>query len=230
MASRVTKILGLTCLLLLIGITASVVWITKAYLFDLPNYQIFVENTYKGNQLVGHTFPAVSIHTAQGDTVLSDFSASKVGLVLLFDPYSCQPCLELVLKILQHVHDKLQDPVEVSIYAISNTTISQMSQYGRAFKLRYNLGIPLHGGNLDRLFKRTPAVYLVDSNNRILQCHHPLYKKEHFTALFFEELVFNHLPALNVNTSEFSESPLKKLQGLSLLDVIEGHHPLDGHF
>ena len=230
MVARVTKVLGLTSLLLLIGITASFVWIGKIHLFDLPNYQTYVVNTYKGNQLVGHTFPVVPIRTVSGDTVATDFSTSKVGLVLLFDPFSCQPCLELVLKALQHMHDNLQDPVEVSIYAISNTALSQMSQYRRAFKLRYQLGIPVQGENMDHLFQRTPAVFLVDSCNRILQCHHPLYGKEQFTALYFEELIFNHLPAFNVDIAGFSDSPLMKLRGQTLLDVIRGRHAMDGAF
>lgn len=225
-----TKLLAVTSLLLLIGFTVTVTWIGKIYLFDLPNYQTYVVSTYQDNQLVGHSFPVVPIHTVRGDTVHTDFSGTRAGLVLLFDPFSCQPCLELVLKALHHIHDNLRDSTQLTIYAISNTALSQISQYRRAFKLKYQLGIPIQTEGMNHFFERTPMIFLIDSHNTILQCHRPIYNKDQFTTLFFEELVFNHLPALQVNIEGFAESPLRKLVGLTLLDVIKGQHTFDDPF
>ncbi|MCE2439828.1 MAG: hypothetical protein J4F39_10445 [Candidatus Latescibacteria bacterium] len=83
---------------------------------------------------------------------------------------------------------------------------------------------------MDYLFERTPVIFLVDEHNRIIQCHHPVYKREQFTALFLEELIFSRLPALNVNPTGFADSPLRQLQDLSLLEVIEGRIPYDDPF
>jgi len=153
------NLLAITSLLLLIGITFTVAWIGKIYLFDLPNYQMYVVSSYKDNQLVGHSFPVVPVHTVCGDTVHTDFSSTRAGLVLLFAPSSCQPCLELVLKALQHIHDNLKYPTQLTIYAISNTELSQISQYRRAFKLRYQIGTPTQIEGMDHFFKRTPIIF-----------------------------------------------------------------------
>ncbi len=234
MQSKITKLLAATNLLLLLGLAATIAWIGKIYLFDLPNYQSsyvpYVVNIYKSGQLIGHSFPIVSTETVGGDTVRTDFSEKNGGIVLVFDPFSCQPCLQLVLKGLQHIYDNLEDPTQLPIYAISKSPLNALSQYRRAFKLKYQLGIPIQGEDMDHLFQRTPVVFLVDSHNTILQCHYPLYKKEQFSALFFQELAFNYLSALKVNTSGFADSPLKKLRGVSLLEIIKGQHTVEDLF
>ena len=219
-----TKLLVGTSLLLLIGITAAITWVGKVYLFDLPNYQAYVVNMYKDSRLVGHSFPVVSIQTVESDTVYTEFAGTKGGIVLLFDPSACQPCLKLALKGLQHIYDNLEDPIQLPIYAISNTALHQVSQYRRVLKLKYDIGIPREIEEIDYFFERTPIIFLIDSHNTIIQCHHPIYNKDQFTILFFRELIFNHLPALRVNIEGFAESPLNNLVGLSLSEVIEGHH------
>ena len=192
----------------------------------LENYEAYIGSTHISGKLVGHPFPITTIEVSQGDTFQTDFSGNKAGLVMLFEPMSCQPCLELLLKTLQHIHTDLKDPVEVPIYGIAlNFTPKELSTYKRAFKLEYQLGGLLQKDALPlRLVEHTPIVFLVDSNNTILQCHSPVIGKEHFSAHFFYKLVFNHLPFLEVNTEGFEDSPLRKIQGSLLLEFIEGNY------
>ena len=134
--------------------------------------------------------------------------------------------MELLLRTLQHIHTNLKDPVEVPIYGIAlNFTPKILPDYKRAFKLEYQLGVPLQKDAFTlRLVEHTPIVFLVDSNNTILQCHSPVIGKEHFSAHFFYKLVFNHLPFLEVNIEGFEDSPLRKLEGSLLLEFIEGNY------
>ena len=101
-------------------------------------------------------------------------------------------------------------------------------QFARAFKLKYQLGtLPSdENGTYDHFLERTPVIFLMDSRQTILQCHYPLVGREQFTQLFFWKLVSIQLPALEINTDRFVDSPLKKLKGLSFLDVIKGRHIL----
>ncbi len=220
------QLLGTTSLFLLIGLTVSVIWIGKLYLFDLKNNQAFLLNIYKSTMRVGQHLPVASIQTAHGDTVHIDFSGKKGGLVLLFDPTSCQPCLELVLNGLQHIRDNLIDPTEFPIYTLSKgISLERLWQIKRAFRLDYQLGILAEDSILlDEFFKQTPLVLLVNDQNTILQCHYPIYGKEQFSVIFFTKLVFKHFSPLEVSTEDFEDSPLAQLQDVSLLEAVKGRH------
>ena len=229
------QLLGITSVLLLIGITVSVAWIGKLYLFDLANNQTnktFLLNIYNSTKKIGQHFPVVSVQTDRGDTVYTDFSEKKGGLVLLFDPKSCQPCLELVLNGLQHIRDNLVDPTEFSIYALpKGIYLEQLWQYKRAFQLDYQFGIIKEDDtSLDEFLKQTPLILLIDEHNTILQCHYPIYGKEQFSIIFFTKLVFGHFPPLGISTEGFEDSPLAQLKDASLLEIVEGHHIPDDPF
>lgn len=232
MTTWVTKLLVLSNILLLIGIIVAVGWTAQVYYFDVPDYEAYIINTFKSGQFVGHSFPVLPIHTVRGDTLRTDFSVTKAGVVFVFDEFSCKPCLELVLNVLQHIYDIVEDPVQLPIFVVSNSDLGTLSQYRRAFGLKYHLGIPIQVGGVshDGLFERTPMVFLVDSNNRILQCHHPLFGREQFTMLFFSELVSNYLRNLKLNTTRFENSPLEDLHGKSLIEIILGRHVVKDDF
>ena len=232
MTTWVTKLLVLSNIVLLIGVILAVGWAAKVDFSDVPDYRDYIVNTFKDGQFVGHSFPVLPIHTVRGDTIRTDFSVTKAGVVFVFDEFSCKPCLELVLNGLQHIYDNIEDPVQLPIFVVSNSDLTILSQYRRAFGLRYRLGFPIQVGDVshDRIFERTPMIYLIDSNNRILQCHHPLYRREQFTELFFSELVFNYLRTLKLNTTRFKDSPLKNLHGMPLLEIIRGQHPVKDGF
>jgi hypothetical protein len=221
------KLSALANLVQLVVLSVVVAWFGQTYLVDSRNYRTYAISTFKANQWVGQSFPVIPLQTTRGDTVRTDFAETQGGLVVLFDPTSCQPCLELVLETLQHVYDRLDDPAQLPVYALSSMS-SAATQFSRAFKLKYQLGtLPSDdNGTYDRLLERTPVIFLIDSRQTILQCHYPLVGRDQFTQLFFWKLVSIHLPALEVNTDRFADSPLKKLKGLSFLDVIKGRHTL----
>ena len=204
-----------------------IVWFGQIYLVDLRNYRTYVISTFKANEWVGQSFPVMPLQTARGDTVHTDFAPNQGGLVVLFDPSSCQPCLELVLETLQHVYDHLDEPAQLPVYALSSMPFAA-AQFSRAFKLKYHLGtlLPSEDRPYNALFERTPVIFLVDSRQTILQCHYPLFGREQFTQLFFWKVVSIYLPTLAVKTTSFDDSPLKVLEDLSLLDIIKGHHIL----
>lgn len=221
------KVSGGLNLVQLVTLTVVIVWFGQTYLVDLRNYRTYVLSTFKANQWVGQSFPVLPLQTARGDTVHTDFAPTQGGLVVLFDPSSCQPCLESVLETLQHICDHLDDPAQLPVYALSSMP-SAAAQFSRAFKLKYQLGtlLPSEDGAYDALLERTPVIFLVDSRQTILQSHYPLFGREQFTQLFFWKLVSIHLPALEVKTTSFADSPLKALEALSLLDIVKGHHIL----
>ena len=222
----VLKLSALANLVQLVAFTTVVAWFGQTYLVDLRNYRTYAISTFRSNWWVGQSFPVIPLQ-ATGDTVRTDFAETQGGLVVLFDPTSCQPCLESVLKSLQHIYDHLDNPARFPIYAISSTPLMAV-QYARAFKLKYQLGtLPSDdNGTYDHLLERTPVIFLIDSRQTILQAHYPLVGREQFTQLFFWKLVSIQLPALEINTDRFADSPLKKLEGLSFLDVIKGRHIL----
>jgi hypothetical protein len=207
-------------------------WIGKLYFLDIKNNQTFLLNVYRSTMLVGHRFPVASVQTAHGDTVRTDFSGTMGGLVVLFDPTACQPCLELVLNGLQHIKNNLTDASQLPVYAIAKSVpLERLWQLRRAFRLDYPLGIVAQDDILlDTFFKKTPLVLLIDEHNTILQCHYPIYGKEQFSAIFFTRLVFNHLPPLKVNIEAFKNSPLNALRHVPLLDVAQGHYTSDDPF
>lgn len=224
---NILKTLILTNVVQFIALTTVLAWIGKIYFVDLRNYRTYVVNTFAANRWVGQSFPVIPVQAANGDKMYTDFADAKGGLVVLFDPSSCQPCLHLVLETLQHVYDHLEDQAQLPVYAISSMP-AMAAQFERAFRLKYRLGtvLPIEDGTYDDFYDRTPVVFLVDSRNTILQCHYPLYGREQFTQLFFWKLVSVHIPALEVSARSFTDSPLKRLEGLSVLDVIKGRHPL----
>lgn len=221
------KLSVLINLVQLIALTVVVAWLGQVYLVDSRNYRTYAISTFKANEWVGQSFPVIPLRTAQSDIKHTDFVETQGGIVVLFDPTSCQPCLELVLKTLQHIYDRLDNPARFPIYAISSNS-SMAVQLARAFKLKYKLGtLPSdENGTYDHLLERTPVIFLIDSRQTILQSHYPLVGRDQFTQLFFWKLVSIHLPALKINTDRFADSPLKKLESLSFLDVIKGHHIL----
>jgi len=217
--------------LLFIGLTVSLAWIGKLYILDPNNNQAFMVNVYRSTILVGQQFPIVSVRTPHDDLTYTNFSGKKGGLVLLFDPTSCQPCLELVLKGLQHLRDRI-DTVQFPIYGISKEISSErLWRLKRAFKLSYQMGILEQPNALpDAYFRQTPLLLLIDRHNTILQCHSPIYSKEQFSVIFFTKLVYRHLPPLDVNIDGFKDSPLNKFRNVPLLDAVKGHFTVNDPF
>ncbi len=219
------KLLVATNLLQLVALTTVVAWFGKIYLVDMRNYRTYAISTFKASQWVGQSFPSIPFQVKE-DTLHTNFAGTQGCIVVLFNPSSCQPCLEIVLETLQHVYDHIENPAQLPIYALSSVP-SAAAQFSRAFKLKYQVGtIQDYEEDYAALFERTPAIFLVDERQTILQCHYPLVGREQFTQLFFWKLISIHLPALEIKTASFADSPLKTLEGVSLLDIIKGRHIL----
>ena len=238
-----TKLLVLASLLLLVLLTAFVVWIVKMRISNrlshqedsIPANEYYLNSIWQDMKWNGYSFPVIPIQLVRGPTAHTDFTDKKGGLILLFELNDCQPCLELLLEGLQHIQNNLKDSDQFPIYAIaqSDTNASdpvyQLSGYRRAFKLNYLIGIPTQ--NDLPFFERTPLLFLVNSNNTIVQAHHPVSRRnEQFSLLFLVELVSNYLPMLGLNMEGFENSPLRQIQNISLSDVINGRHSIDVHF
>ena len=98
------KLSVLINLVQLIALAVVVAWLGQVYLVDLRNYRTYAISTFKANQWVGQSFPVIPVRTSQGDIKHTDFAETQGGIVVLFNPTSCQPCLELVLETLQHIY------------------------------------------------------------------------------------------------------------------------------
>lgn len=232
MPFRIVLSLAATSLLMIMGLAVSAFWMWKVDWSDRSNYQTYVVNTYESSLLLGHPFPILPILTTKNDTVYTDFGGKKAGIVLLFTPSSCQPCLEWILKALGHINTSLKDPSQLPIYAITNSDPGHFlsSQYRRAFKLDFEIGYLLEDEKIDFFLERTPLILLIGLNNTIILCHHPLVGKTQFTALFFQDLIFQHFPSMRIDIEGFADSPLKELHGLALLDVLRGNKNFDNLF
>lgn len=192
----------------------------------MRNYRDYVINIFRSDHWIGQSFPVIPFQV-DGETAHTDFAKTQGGLVLLFDPTSCQPCLELVLETLQHVYDHIENPDQLPIYALSSMP-SAAAQFSRVFKLKYQVGTMRVNDQKKYadFFERTPAIFLINERQTIIQYHYPLAGREQFTQLFFWKLVSTHLPALEIKTASFADSPLRTLEGVSLLDIIKDRHIL----
>ena len=65
-------------------------------------------STYASNYQ-GKEFPKLELKNINGDWISTDFSKTGKGLVLVFKPQDCQPCLITQIKLLEHVYQN-QDP------------------------------------------------------------------------------------------------------------------------
>ncbi len=238
-----TKILVLASLLLLVLLTAFVVWIAKMRISNKLSHQedytsaneYYLNSIWRDMKWNGHSFPVIPIQLVRGPIEHTDFTGKKGGLVLFFEPNDCQPCLELLLEGLQHIQNNLKDSDQFPIYAIArddtnaSDSMRLLSNYRRAFKITYPTGIPTQGDL--PFFERTPLLFLINSNSIIVQAHHPISRRnEQFSLLFLVELVSNYLPTLGLNMERFENSPLRQVQDVSLSDVINGRHNIDIRF
>ena len=143
-------------------------------------------------RFVGHggKFPRVSLVSPLGATISTDFSESHVALVLLFSDTSCQSCVYAQFRLMAHFHQILRHPEKSPILAIGNTSESTVREYIRAFSLLFPVARDTSGVFFGkrRFSHRTPAVYVVDDENVVLQVHYPTPKMPHLSALFFNEI------------------------------------------
>ncbi|MDE0087569.1 MAG: redoxin domain-containing protein [Candidatus Poribacteria bacterium] len=188
------------------------------------NYKEFINASILASKYQGKSFPKFKIQDIWGDIVTTDFSESGGGIVLLFSPQSCQPCLNTQLKILEHIYQNQDKTSRLPILALANSSVSQIKQYVRSFDLHYKL-ISYENDELfknnELLTQKTPAIFLINRDNIITHCHIPSQNRPQFSALFYNEiqrhlnlaqpLFQSHLKGLTfseVVSNEFDAEPI----------------------
>ena len=143
-------------------------------------------STYASNYQ-GQEFPKLQLKNINGDWISTDFSKTGKGLVLVFKPQDCQPCLITQIKLLEHVYQNQDPPKRFPIYAFANAPAGVLKRYKRSFNLHYEL-LPDTENMLfqnELLTHRTPAIFVVNKKNIITHCHLPSKDRPQNTVLFF---------------------------------------------
>ncbi len=151
-------------------------------------------STYASNYQ-GQEFPKLQLENINGDWISTDFSKTGKGLVLVFKPQDCQPCLITQIKLLEHVYQNQDPSKRFPIYAFANASAEVLKKFKKSFDLHYEL-FPDTENMLfqDRvLTHRTPAIFVVNKKNIITHCHFPSKDRPQNTVLFFG-VIQRHLP------------------------------------
>ena len=143
-------------------------------------------STYASNYQ-GQEFPKLKLQNINGDWISTDFSKTGKGLVLVFEPQDCQPCLITQIKLLAHVYQNQDPSKRFPIYAFANVPAGVLKRYQRSFNLHYEL-LPDTENMLfqnELLTHHTPAIFVVNKKNIITHCHLPSKDRPQNTVLFF---------------------------------------------
>ncbi len=143
-------------------------------------------STYASNYQ-GQEFPKLKLKNINGDWISTDFSKTGKGLVLVFKPQDCQPCLITQIKLLEHVYQSQDPEKRFPIYAFANAPAGVLKRYKRSFNLHYELLSDTENMLFQNkvLTHRTPAVFVVNEKNIITHCHLPSKDRPQNTVLFF---------------------------------------------
>ena len=181
-------------------------------------------STYASN-FQGKEFPKLQLKNINGDWISTDFSKTGKGLVLVFKPRDCQPCLITQIKLLEHVYQSQNPEKRFPIYAFANAPPEVLKKFKKSFDLHYEL-LPDTENMLfqnKEFTRRTPAIFVVNKKNIITHCHLPSKDRPQNTVLFFgviqrhlplqKPLLNNHLKGLaysQIVAKEFDTAPLSK--------------------
>ena len=177
-------------------------------------------STYASNYQ-GQEFPKLQLKNTNGDWISTDFSQTGKGLVLVFKPQDCQPCLITQIKLLEHVYQNQDPSKRFPIYAFANASSDVLKKFKKSFDLHYEL-LPDTENMLFQdkvLTHRTPAIFVVNKKNIITHCHLPSKDRPQNTVLFFG-VIQKHLPL---------QKPLLNdhLKGLTYSQIIAKNFDID---
>lgn len=185
----------------------------------IPTYESYINYSLMAKRLVGRPFPKWAGRDIKDRPVSTDFSGKKGGIVLVFKPATCQPCLIMQLKSLQHTLEALEDSSEISICGFSDAPASEVKRFTRAFALGYPVVSDSSGSLMhSELVEHTPVVFLVDEANTIIDCHVPCPGKPEFSLLWYNFLR-QDLPEKLGARVRIEESSFG-LKGVPFVDVI----------
>ena len=143
----------------------------------------------------GQEFPKLQLKNINGDWISTDFSKSGKGMVLVFKPQDCQPCLITQIKLLEHVYQNQDPSKRFPIYAFANAPAGVLKKIKKSFDLHYEL-LPDTENMLfqnELLTRRTPAIFVVNKENIVTHCHLPSKDRPQNTVLFFA-VIQRYLP------------------------------------
>ena len=182
-------------------------------------------STYASNYQ-GQEFPKLQLKNINGDWISTDFSKTGKGLVLVFKPRDCQPCLITQIKLLEHVYQNQDPSKRFPIYAFANAPAGVLKKFKKSFDLHYEL-LPDTENTLFQnkvLTHRTPAIFVVNKKNIITHCHLPSKGRPQNTVLFFaviqrylplqKSLLNDHLKGVTYSqiiAKDFDTAPLSTL-------------------
>ena len=151
-------------------------------------------STYSSNYQ-GQEFPKLQLKNINGDWISTDFSKTGKGLILVFSPQDCQPCLITQIKLLEHVYQNQNPAKRFPIYAFANASADVLKRYKRSFNLHYELLSDTENMLFQNelLIHRTPAIFVVNKKNIITHCHLSSKDRPQNTFLFFG-VIQRHLP------------------------------------
>ncbi len=154
---------------------------------ETADYKEHINTSTYASNYQGQEFPKLQLKNTNGDWISTDFSKTGEGLVLVFKPQDCQPCLITQIKLLAHVYQNQDPEKRFPIYAFANVPASVLKRYKRSFNLHYEL-LPDTDNMLfqnELLTHRTPAIFVVNKKNIITHCHLPSKDRPQNTVLFF---------------------------------------------
>ena len=159
------------------------------------DYEEYINASTYASNYQGQEFPKFQLKNINGDWISTDFSKTGKGLVLVFSPQDCQPCLITQIKLLAHVYQNQDSSKRFPIYAFANVPASVLKRYKRSFNLHYEL-LPDTENMLfqnELLTHHTPAIFVVNKENIVTHCHLPSKDRPQNTVLFFR-VIQRHLP------------------------------------
>lgn len=162
---------------------------------ETADYKEHINTSTYASNYQGQEFPKLQLKNINGDWISTDFSKTGKGLVLVFSPQDCQPCLITQIKLLAHVYQNQDSSKRFPIYAFANVPAGVLKRYKRSFNLHYEL-LPDTENMLFTnkvLTHRTPAIFVVNKKNIITHCHLPSKDRPQNTVLFFG-VIQKHLP------------------------------------
>lgn len=153
-------------------------------------FKDYLNSSVQASTKLGLKFPVIETTDIKGRPLSTDFSKTKKGgIVVVLSELACQPCLKPQMQILQHIYERLADPEEMPIYCIARIGEKKFSDYVRTFQITFPVASDTTGYFNETPFgEPTPAVFVIDENNTVVNVHIPVDGKPHLSVIFYNEL------------------------------------------
>ncbi len=181
MSSKITIILGITCLSFLVFL-----YIQQPDKNSLPiDSKILIEQNkdLKLYQLlIGKTLSFNMFNTEDG---IHKGQKNKQVLVFIFDDLTCQSCINEQLPKIENINSSLKEQ-QVYIFYEGND-IKKIKMLKKVFRLKTKI-VNLKKGFIEENFNgiKLPLLLIIDDNNSIVKIINPTYLNEREVNIFYE--------------------------------------------